>query len=90
MYEFTVYRGVISHDNQEGCKILRGIDLSVQNWHDELGEFWPEHSEISKFEGKLAGAFKIDMKIWEIFVSKMKNSNFILDNKMTELNQNKN
>ena len=26
----------------------RGIDLSVQNWHEKFDEFWPEHSKISK------------------------------------------
>ena len=36
------------HDNKEWCKIWRGIDLSVQNWHEEFDEFWPEHSKISK------------------------------------------
>ena len=29
-------------------KIWRGIDLSVQNWHEEFDKFWPEHSKISK------------------------------------------
>ena len=29
-------------------QIWRGIDLSVQNWHGEFDEFWPEHSKISK------------------------------------------
>ena len=36
------------HDNEEWCKNWRGIDLSVQNWHEEFDEFWPEHSTISK------------------------------------------
>ena len=36
------------HDNKEWCKNWRGIDLSVQNWHEEFDEFWPEHSKISK------------------------------------------
>ena len=34
--------------NEEWCQIWRGIDLSVQNWHEEFDEFWPEHSKISK------------------------------------------
>ena len=34
------------HDN--GAKLGRGIDLSVQNWHEESDEFWSEHSKISK------------------------------------------
>ena len=31
MYELKTYREVICHDNGEGCKIVRGIDLSFQN-----------------------------------------------------------
>ena len=38
------YRGVLCHDNEEWCKICRGIDLPVQNWHEEFDEFLPEHS----------------------------------------------
>ena len=48
MYELKIYRGVLCHDNEKWCKIWRGIDLSVQNWHEEFDEFWPEHSKISK------------------------------------------
>ena len=48
MYELKIYRGVLCHDNEEWCKIWRGIDLSVQNWHEEFDKFWPEHSKISK------------------------------------------
>ena len=48
MYELKIYRGVTCHDNEEWCKIQRGIDLSVQNWEHEFNEFWPKHSKISK------------------------------------------
>ena len=48
MYELKIYRGVLCYDNEEWCKIWRGIDLSVQNWHEEFDKFWPEHSKISK------------------------------------------
>ena len=48
MYELKIYRGVLCHDNEEWCKIWRGIDLSVQNWHQEFNKFWPKHSKISK------------------------------------------
>ena len=48
MYELKIYRGVMCHDNEEWCKIWRGIDLSVQNWHAEFDECWPEHSKIPK------------------------------------------
>ena len=48
MYEFKNCRGVMCHGNDKWCKIWRGTDLSVQNWHEEFDEFWPEHSKISK------------------------------------------
>ena len=47
MYELKIYRGVLCHDNEKWCKISRGIDLSVQNWHEEFDKFWSEHSKIS-------------------------------------------
>ena len=48
MYKLKIYGGVMCHDNEEWSKIWRGIDLSVQNWHEEFDEFWPEHSKIIK------------------------------------------
>ena len=39
MHEIKIYRGALCHDNKEWCKIWRGIDLSVQNGHEELTEF---------------------------------------------------
>ena len=47
-YELKIYRGVMCHDNEERCKIWKGIDLSVQNRHEEFNKFWPELSKISK------------------------------------------
>ena len=35
-------------DNEEWCKILRGIDLSFQNWLEQFDEFWLEHLKVSK------------------------------------------
>ena len=112
------------YDNEEWYKIWKGIDLSVQSWHEEFNKFWPDHSKISKvctlmgcfwpkyimFEVKKVQRSYIwlhwrliqDLKenwfvlpkmtwwIWQIFVQKLKNSNFILDSKMAELNKNKN
>ena len=48
--------------------------------------FWAKF--VAKFEGKLTCAFKNDMKNLANF-HRLKNSDFILDSKMTELNQNK-
>ena len=124
MYELKVYRKVMRHDNEEWSKMWRGIDLSVQNWHEEFDEFWPEHSKISKI-CTLMGCFwpkyimfelkkvqrsyvwwhwrlmqnlkenwlvlsKMTWRIWQIFVHRLKNSDFILERKVAELNQNKN
>ena len=36
------------YDNKEWCKIRKGIDLSVQNWHEEFNKSSPEHSKITK------------------------------------------
>ena len=46
--ELKIHRRVIRHENEEWCKIWRGIDLSFQNWHEEFDEFWPEHLKVSK------------------------------------------
>ena len=35
------------HDNEEWCKIWRGINLSLQNWHREFDQFWPEYLKVS-------------------------------------------
>ena len=48
MYELKIYRGIMCHENEEWCKNWRGIDLSVQNWHEEFDQFWPEPLKISK------------------------------------------
>ena len=46
MHELKIYSG-LDNDNEEWCKIWRGIDLSVQNWHNEFDEFSPKHSKTS-------------------------------------------
>ena len=48
MYELKIQRRVLCHDNAKWCKIWRGVDLPVQNWHEEIDKFLPEHSKISK------------------------------------------
>ena len=47
MYEFKNCRGVMCHGNDKWCKICRGTDLPVENWHEEFDKFWPEHSKTS-------------------------------------------
>ena len=48
MYEVKIYRGDMSHGNDEWYKKWRRIDFSVQNWHEELAKMRPEPSKISK------------------------------------------
>ena len=48
LFELKNNRGIIFHENEEGYKIWRRIDLSFQNWHKKFDKFWPEHSKVSK------------------------------------------
>ena len=45
-YELKIHRGVMCHENEEWCKIWKGIDLSFLKWHEEFDEFWLEYSKI--------------------------------------------
>ena len=56
MYQFKIYRGVLCHDNEEWYQIGWGIDLSIQNWHDEFDKIGLKHTKISKI-GTLRGCF---------------------------------
>ena len=46
LFELKKYTGVVFHENEEGYKISRGIDLLLQNWHNEFDKFWLEHSKV--------------------------------------------
>ena len=43
------YTGYLCVMTEECCKIWRGIDSSVQNWHEEFDEFHPSTQESQKF-----------------------------------------
>ena len=45
-FQLKKYRGVVSHDTEDWCKIWRKTDLLFQKWQ-EFGEFWSEHSKVS-------------------------------------------
>ena len=47
-YDLKIHRGVMCHENEEWCKIWRGIDLLFQYWHEEFDEFWPKYLKVSK------------------------------------------
>ena len=99
MYELKIYRGVICHDHKEWCKIGGGIDLSCQNWHEEFDKFWPKHTKIyiwwhwrlmQNLKENWFVLSKMTWRICQIFVHRLKNSDFILERKMAELSKNKN
>ena len=33
----------MSNDNEELCKTWTGIDLSLEKWYEEIGEYLHEH-----------------------------------------------
>ena len=41
LFELKMYRGVISHDIEEWCKIWRKTDLLLGKWHEEFGQCSP-------------------------------------------------
>ena len=47
-FELKKSRGIVFHETEERYKILRGIELSIQNWHKEFDKIWPKHSKVSK------------------------------------------
>ena len=47
------------------CKIWKGIDLSVQNWHEEFNKFWPKHLKMSKIY-TLLGFFWPNYRMFEL------------------------
>ena len=46
-FQLKKYRGVMSHDTEEWCKIWRKTNLLFQKWQ-EFGEFWSKHTKVSK------------------------------------------
>ena len=50
IFDLKKYGGVIFHDTEGWCKILRKTDFWFEKWHEEYGEFSPEHLKVSKLE----------------------------------------
>ena len=65
LFKLKKYRGVIFHENKEGCKIWRGINLLFQNRHKEFDKFWPEHLKVSK-NFTLIGSFWAKCILFEV------------------------
>ena len=47
LFELKMYKGVIFHETEEGCKIWRGSDSLFQNWQKEFNKIWLKHSKVS-------------------------------------------
>ena len=91
------------HDNEELRKTWRGIDLPVKNWliwgiWQTLTQAFEELKNLH-FNGllltknvwaKKSTEELMTWRIWNIFGHRLKNSDFILESKIGELNQNKN
>ena len=61
-FQLKKYRGVMSHDTEEWCKIWRKTDLLFQKWQ-EFGEFWSEHSILQNLHCDLSLLRKV-YNIW--------------------------
>ena len=45
-FDLKKYRGVISHDTEEWCKIWRKTDMLFGKSNEEDGKFFPEYLEV--------------------------------------------
>ena len=52
LFELKKNREIIFHETEciflEKCKIWRGINLLLKNWHKEFDKIWPLHLKVSK------------------------------------------
>ena len=48
LFELKKNREIIFSETEEKCKIWRGINLFLQNWHKEFEKIWPLHLKVSK------------------------------------------
>ena len=48
MFDLKKYRGVIFHDTEGWCKILRKTDSWFGNSHEEFDKLSPEHLKVSQ------------------------------------------
>ena len=55
-FQLKRYRGAMTHDTEEWCKIWKKSDSFFQKWQ-EFGEFWSDHSEVSNI-CTLIGSFR--------------------------------
>ena len=88
LFELKKYRGVIFHGIKGWCKIWRKTDLWFEKWHEEFGKLSPEHymslkftegyfmtmKNDAKFEEKLTGHSKTDMRNLKNFDSNTQKS----------------
>ena len=61
------YRRVVSHDTEEWCKVRRKTESWLHKWHEEFGEFSPNHSKVQTFY--FDGLFLA--KVYEVWAKKI-------------------
>ena len=64
------YGRFMFHDNEEWCKVWTKTDSWFQKWHEEFGQFSPNHSKVKKFH--FDGLFL--SKVYEAWAKKMQRS----------------
>ena len=59
-FQLKKYRKLIAHDIEEWCKVYRKTDSLFQIWHEEFGQFSPNHSKVQKihFDGLFCPKYK--------------------------------
>ena len=74
------YRGVMFDGTEKWCKMWKKTDLCFQKRDEWFDKFSPGHSKVSK-----SGSYCI-ITMNNDFFYRLKNSDFILESKMAELN----
>ena len=106
MFKLKKYRGVMFDGTEDWCKIWWKTDSgfntsNLENFHQSTwksqnwdldGIFSSKVRKCTSLQctGELFVLSKMTWRICQIFFHRLKNSNFILERKMAELNQNKN
>ena len=64
------YRRVMFPGSEEWCKVKRKTDSWFQKWHEEFGEFLPNHSKVQKFHFD----WLFLSKLYEVWAKKIQRS----------------
>ena len=68
--KFQLKKRLISHNIEERCRVRKADLRWSQIWHEEFGEFSPNHSKVQKFHSN--GLFL--SKVYEVWAKKKERS----------------